>query len=59
MWTQQGKETVGGVERVVLTSHSLPCVKLRAIGELLYRSGRSALSCDDLEGWDGVEREGI
>ena len=54
MWTQQGKETVGGVERVVLTLHSLPRVKLRAIGELL-----SALSCDDLEAWDGAEREGI
>lgn len=39
--------------------YPLPCVKQTASGDLLSGTGSSAGCCDDLEGWDGGNREAI
>ena len=49
-----GKERVGRAERVAPTLHTPPCGQLMASGDLPHSTGSSALSCDDLEVWDGV-----
>ena len=59
MWTQWGKERVGRTESSVET-YTLPDIKQRASGNLLYEAGSSnPVLCDNLEVGRGGKWEGV
>ena len=48
------QEGEGGMKwEMRVDTYALSCVKYTASGNLLHRTGSSALLCGDLEGWDG------
>ena len=56
MWTRQGKERVGRINRVAL-KHKHYHIKELASGNLLYNKELNLVLCVNPEGWDEVGDE--
>ena len=58
LWTQQGKQRVGRLERAALICIHCLVSNRQLAGSDCVAQGESSVLCDDLEGWCGGGQEG-